>query len=136
AALAELRARGLEDLLPPRLVRADLRLPRHRLETLFDRSVESCATFRPNGRIRGSTVDGKAVLLTGASSGIGEHAARLLAARGARLALVARREQRLQRLADDLVARGHARSVVIGADLSIPGRAAEVAARATEALGA
>jgi len=81
-------------------------------------------------------VDGKAVLLTGASSGIGEHAARLLAARGARLALVARREQRLQRLADDLVARGHARSVVIGADLSIPGRAAEVAARATEALGA
>ena len=81
-------------------------------------------------------MDGKAVLLTGASSGIGEHAARLLAARGARLALVARREQRLQRLADDLVARGHGRPVVIGADLSFPGRAAEVAARATEALGA
>src|SRR5947208_13833372 len=82
------------------------------------------------------SVQGKAVVLTGASSGIGEEAARLLAARGARLALVARREARLRRLSEGLVAAGHGRPLVIAADLAVPGRAAEVAERAGEGLGA
>src|SRR5688572_5310189 len=77
----------------------------------------------------------KGILLTGASSGIGQEAARLLAARGARLALVARREGRLRRLASDLVQAGHPRPAIIAADLGVPGVAADVARRATEALG-
>ncbi len=48
------------------------------------------------------TVRGKLVLITGASAGIGEACARLFAQHGARLLLVARREQRLRELALDL----------------------------------
>jgi len=45
---------------------------------------------------------GKTVLITGASSGFGEALARLCAREGARLVLCARREGRLERLAEDL----------------------------------
>ncbi|KAA3454370.1 11-beta-hydroxysteroid dehydrogenase-like 6 isoform X2 [Gossypium australe] len=44
-------------------------------------------------------VSGKVVLITGASSGIGEHVAYEYARRGARLAVVARREHRLRQVA-------------------------------------
>ncbi|CAH8279184.1 unnamed protein product [Arabidopsis lyrata] len=45
-------------------------------------------------------VDGKVVIITGSSSGIGEHLAYEYARRGAYLTLVARREDRLQVVAD------------------------------------
>ena len=51
-------------------------------------------------------INGKIVIITGASSGLGESTARRLADRGAKLALAARREDRLKSLADELVA-GH-----------------------------
>ena len=52
------------------------------------------------------TVADKTVLITGASSGIGEATARLLAQRGAKVVLGARRKDRLDAIVDDIVQAG------------------------------
>lgn len=51
-------------------------------------------------------INGKIVIITGASSGLGESTARHLADRGAKLVLAARREDHLKSLAEELEARG------------------------------
>ncbi len=75
------------------------------------------------------------VLLTGASMGIGEAAARAFARQGARLALVARKRDRLERVAGEVRALG-GEAVVIPADLSLPEDTARVVPEAIAALGA
>lgn len=57
-------------------------------------------------------------LVTGASSGIGVELAKLLAARGHGVTLVARREERLKVLADELATTYGVRTEVIAADLT------------------
>ena len=78
---------------------------------------------------------GRRILLTGASSGVGRRAAAMLAERGARLGLVARRAETLRELAAELSAGGAPEPSVLPADLSVPGAAAEVASRAEAELG-
>ncbi|MDQ2078675.1 SDR family oxidoreductase [Xanthobacteraceae bacterium Astr-EGSB] len=53
-----------------------------------------------------SRITGKVVAITGASSGIGEATARLLAAQGARVVVGARRNERLEALVADITASG------------------------------
>ncbi|MFP7169266.1 SDR family oxidoreductase [Terribacillus halophilus] len=48
------------------------------------------------------TIENKVVVITGASSGIGEATAKLLASKGAKVVLGARREDKLKALADDI----------------------------------
>jgi len=80
-------------------------------------------------------LSGQRILVTGASSGIGRALAEQLAARGARLAIAARREPLLQELAAQIVAHGGAEPVVLSADLSQPGVASELAQTALNRLG-
>ncbi len=66
-------------------------------------------------------IQGKVVIVTGASAGIGRAAAQLFSQRGAKVALVARSADRLQQLASELPD-----SFAISADLSNIDRIPEV----------
>jgi NADP-dependent 3-hydroxy acid dehydrogenase YdfG len=51
-------------------------------------------------KIMSNNIEGKVVVITGASSGLGEASARLLSAQGASVVLDARRQDRIQSLAN------------------------------------
>src|SRR5438093_4372928 len=62
-------------------------------------------------------IRGKVVVITGASSGLGEAAARLLSAHGASVVLGARRSDRLQSLADELSG-GGGKALAVATDVT------------------
>ena len=74
-------------------------------------------------------------LITGASSGIGYGIALELAGQGARVAITARRAERLEQLRQEILAAGGKEPVVIAADLLAPTAPAEIAAAASRGLG-
>src|SRR5262245_49757377 len=67
---------------------------------------------------RRPTIDGKVVIITGASSGIGESTAREFAQAGAITVLAARRTQRLERLEKEIERMG-GKALAIKTDLTI-----------------
>jgi NADP-dependent 3-hydroxy acid dehydrogenase YdfG len=77
---------------------------------------------------------GTTALVTGASSGIGEATALALAERGAAVALVARRRDRLEDLAGRVEAAGGT-ALVLEADITSPASATDVVEQAVSRLG-
>ena len=65
----------------------------------------------------GFNLSGRAVLITGASSGLGERFARVVAANGANVVLAARRVDRLERLKDEIEA-GGTRALAVALDVA------------------
>ncbi len=80
------------------------------------------------------SLDGKSVLVTGASSGLGLGIAVVCAEAGADVALVARREERLKEVATRVEAAGR-RAVICPADVGNEAAVLAAVTRAREALG-
>jgi 3-oxoacyl-[acyl-carrier protein] reductase len=78
---------------------------------------------------------GRAALVTGASTGIGRGIAKTLAAEGVKLAVVARRRNLLESLADEIVASGATRPVLIECDMMHEDAPAAITGTAVKELG-
>jgi NADP-dependent 3-hydroxy acid dehydrogenase YdfG len=80
------------------------------------------------------SLDGTVALVTGASSGIGEATARALAAQGAKVAVAARRLERLERLASEIGGQGHT-ALAIQSDITDQEQAIGAIDRTVDELG-
>ncbi|MEW2392896.1 SDR family oxidoreductase [Streptomyces venezuelae] len=81
-----------------------------------------------------ATLQDRTALITGAASGIGKAAARLLAAHGARVVLLARRTERIEELAAKITADG-GRALAVTADVTDQASVDAAAERAHAAYG-
>jgi NADP-dependent 3-hydroxy acid dehydrogenase YdfG len=81
-----------------------------------------------------SNIDGKVVVITGASSGLGEATARHLVAQGARVVLGARRLDRLRALVEELRA-GGGQAIALATDVTDKAQVRRLVDAAVEAFG-
>jgi NADP-dependent 3-hydroxy acid dehydrogenase YdfG len=79
-------------------------------------------------------IKGKVVVITGASSGLGEAAARLLSAKGANVVLGARRTDRLKSLADEF-SRGGRNALAVATDVTDPEQVKRLVDQAVKEFG-
>lgn len=81
-----------------------------------------------------SAIHNKVIMITGASSGIGEAAAKELSSKGAKLVLAARREERLKKLQKEIEQRG-GKAIYQVTDVTSYDQMEELAAKALEEYG-
>ncbi len=81
-----------------------------------------------------SNITGKVIVITGASSGLGEASARLLSSQGARVVLGARRKDRIQALADELT-RGGGKAIAVTTDVTDRDQVKKLADAAAQTYG-
>ena len=91
-------------------------------------------TTQATTQTRSGKLTGKAALVTGASSGIGEATALALANEGAKVALVARREERLNALKDKIIDRG-GDAISVVADIADLAKAQQAVEQTYDSLG-
>jgi NADP-dependent 3-hydroxy acid dehydrogenase YdfG len=82
----------------------------------------------------GNTFAGKVVVITGASSGLGEATARLLSAEGGSVVLGARRADRIRALADELTGRG-GKALAVATDVTARDQVKRLVDTAVQAHG-
>jgi NAD(P)-dependent dehydrogenase (short-subunit alcohol dehydrogenase family) len=82
----------------------------------------------------GSSLQGQVAVVTGASGGLGEHFARVLAAEGAAVALTARRLDKVEAVAGELAGQGH-RAMALRLDVAEAERIAPAFDEIEAALG-
>jgi short-subunit dehydrogenase len=90
--------------------------------------LQGWAPHRTNNFKSNEIVTDRVTLITGASAGIGTELARVFASNGHRVALVARRADRLEKLADEIGSLGGAAPIVIPCDLEQPDAGDRIAA--------
>ena len=78
-----------------------------------------------------NSLAGKVIIVTGASSGIGAAAVRLLSEQGCKLTLAARSLDRMQAIAEQL----STETLVVGADMTVPGDIEAMVERTLERFG-
>lgn len=81
-----------------------------------------------------NNIDEKVIIITGASSGMGEAAARHLAAQGANVVLAARRSDRIDALAEAITKAG-GKALAVATDVTSPVDMRKLAAAAMDAFG-
>lgn len=81
-----------------------------------------------------NNIENKVVVITGASSGLGEATARLLAKKGAKVALGARRTEKLEAIVHDIRAEG-GQAEFIGMDITKPQEVQALIEKALSAFG-
>ena len=81
-----------------------------------------------------NNIESKVIVITGASSGLGEAAARLLSAEGATVVLGARRVERIEALAGELKARG-GQVLALPTDVTDPAQVRNLVDAAVQAFG-
>lgn len=81
-----------------------------------------------------NNIENKVIVITGASSGLGEATARLLAKKGAKVVLGARRTEKLEAIVHDIRAEG-GQAEFIGMDITKPHEVQALIEKALSAFG-